>query len=89
MSWVLPPLSNSWIIFILRLYIALNRTPNIDCYWVGAVPRSCHYRYLGGQGHMPRRAKSHSGCGRGYAYESGGIAKVLQSLFCMRIRIAT
>ena len=23
----------------LRLYIALNRTPNIDCYWVGAVPK--------------------------------------------------
>ena len=31
------PLSNSWII-IIWLYIALNRTPNIDCYWVGAVP---------------------------------------------------
>ena len=40
-SWVLPPLSNSWIINILWLYIyiALNRTPNIDCYWVGAVPK--------------------------------------------------
>ena len=38
--WVLPPLSNSWIlsIFIMGLYIALNRTPNIDCYCVGAVP---------------------------------------------------
>ena len=22
----------------MGLYIALNRTPNIDCYWVGAVP---------------------------------------------------
>ena len=32
MRWVLPPLSNSWIIFILWLYIALNRIPNIDCY---------------------------------------------------------
>ena len=32
------PLSNSWIIIIIWLYIALNRTPNIDCYWVGAVP---------------------------------------------------
>ena len=31
--WVLPPLSNSWIIIILWLYIALDRTPNIDCYW--------------------------------------------------------
>ena len=31
------PLSNSWIIIIMWLYIALNRTPNIDCYW-GAVP---------------------------------------------------
>ena len=38
-SWVLPPLSNSWIIIIVWLYIALNRTPNIDCYWVGAVPK--------------------------------------------------
>ena len=37
-AWVLPPLSNSWIISIIGLYIALNRTPNIDCYWVGAVP---------------------------------------------------
>ena len=36
--WVLPPLSNSWIINIIWLCIALNRTPNIDCYWVGAVP---------------------------------------------------
>ena len=24
--------------FIIWLHIALNRTPNIDCYWVGAVP---------------------------------------------------
>ena len=36
--WVLPPLSNSWIIFLIWLYIALNRTPIIDCCWVGAVP---------------------------------------------------
>ena len=35
---ILPPLSNSWIILIIRLYTALNRTPDIDCYWVGAVP---------------------------------------------------
>ena len=35
---VLPPLSNSWIIVIIWLYIAFNGTPNIDCYWVGAVP---------------------------------------------------
>ena len=30
------PFSNSWILIIIGLYIALNRTPNIDCYWVGA-----------------------------------------------------
>ena len=36
---VLPPCSNSWIIFIIKLYTALNRTPNIDCSWVGAVPK--------------------------------------------------
>ena len=30
------PLSNSWMIFIVLLYIALNI---IDCYWVGAVPK--------------------------------------------------
>ena len=36
--WVLPPLSNSWMIVILWLYIALNRTPTIACHWVGAVP---------------------------------------------------
>ena len=33
--WVLPPLSNSWIIITIWLYISLNRTPNIDCYWGG------------------------------------------------------
>ena len=36
--WVLPRLSYSWIIMILWLFIALNGTPNIDSYWVGAVP---------------------------------------------------
>ena len=25
--------------FILWVYIALDRTPNIDCYWGGAVPK--------------------------------------------------
>ena len=34
--WVLPPsLTNSWIIDTIWFYIALNRTPNLDCYWVG------------------------------------------------------
>ena len=33
------PLSNSWIISIIWVYIALNRTPNMDCYCVGAVPK--------------------------------------------------
>ena len=32
-----PPLSNSWIMNILWLHIALNRTLNIDGYWVGAI----------------------------------------------------
>ena len=36
--WVLPPLSNSWIILTIWVYIALNRTPNTDCYWGRAVP---------------------------------------------------
>ena len=36
--WVLPPLSNSWIITIIWLFIALTRTPNIDCYWWGQYP---------------------------------------------------
>ena len=36
--WVLPPHSNSWIMITIWLYIALKRTPTIDCYWVGAVP---------------------------------------------------
>ena len=39
LGWVLPSLSNSWIVIIIWLYIALNRTPNIDSYWVGAVPK--------------------------------------------------
>ena len=34
-----PPVSNSWITIILWLYIALNMTPNIDCYSEGAVPK--------------------------------------------------
>ena len=34
-----PPRS-SWIMIILWVYIALNRTPNIDCYWGGGtVPK--------------------------------------------------
>ena len=33
-----PPPTNSRIINILGLYIAPNRTPNIDCYWEGAIP---------------------------------------------------
>ena len=38
--WVLPPPSKSWIISIIWLYIALSRTPDIDCYpgGGGAVP---------------------------------------------------
>ena len=36
-EWVLPPLSNSWIMNIIWLYIALNRTPSIDCYWGGST----------------------------------------------------
>ena len=35
MIWVLPPLSDRRIISMIWLYIALNRTPNIDCYWGG------------------------------------------------------
>ena len=38
--WVLPPpqkqLDNNYNMVI---YIALNRPPNIGCYWVGAVPK--------------------------------------------------
>ena len=40
LPWILPPLSNSWIMKIIRLCIALNRTPDIDCYWVGAIPNA-------------------------------------------------
>ena len=25
--------------YSMVIHIALNRTPNIDCYWVGAVPK--------------------------------------------------
>ena len=37
---MLPPLGNCWIIIVIWLYIALNRTPNIDCYWGGQYPTS-------------------------------------------------
>ena len=39
LGWILPPPIDSWIMIIIWLYIAFNRTPNIDCYWVGAVPK--------------------------------------------------
>ena len=35
LAWILPPLSTSRIINIVWLYIALSRTPNMDCYWGG------------------------------------------------------
>ena len=34
------PLSNTWIISRIWLYVALNRTPNMDCYWGGQYPSS-------------------------------------------------
>ena len=34
-----PALTSSWIIIITGLCIALNGTPNIDCYWEGAIPK--------------------------------------------------
>ena len=37
--WILPPLSNSWILFIIWRYKALNNSPIIDCYCMGAVPK--------------------------------------------------
>ena len=54
MLWILPPLSDSWIMKIIWLYIALNRTPKIDCYWVRAVPKTCSF--LG-----PKKAPTHVG----------------------------
>ena len=42
-GWVLPSLCDSWMIFIiylyLHIYIALNMTSNVDCYRVEAVPK--------------------------------------------------
>ena len=37
LGWILPPLRNSWTINIIWLYLALNRTPNMDCYWGGSA----------------------------------------------------
>ena len=34
-----PPSVTVGLILIVVLYIARNRTPNLDCYWVGAVPK--------------------------------------------------
>ena len=36
----MPPPSNSWLIFMLQLYIALNITPIKGCYWLRAVPEA-------------------------------------------------
>ena len=36
-----PPSVAVGYLFIIWVYIALNRAPHIDCYWVGAVPKVC------------------------------------------------
>ena len=38
-DWIPPPHSKGWIIIVIWLYIALNRTLNMDCDWVGPVPK--------------------------------------------------
>ena len=40
-----PPPCDSWIILIIWPYLTLNRTPNIDCDWVGAVPKVSAFRF--------------------------------------------
>ena len=50
MRWVLPPLSSSWIIIIIWLYIALNRTPNVDCYWGGCTQLIYFTQHVGLEG---------------------------------------
>ena len=40
MGVIVPPLTKRRIITIIRLYIALNMTPYMDCYWEGAVPKT-------------------------------------------------
>ena len=50
LAWVLPLLTNNWIISTIWLYIALNRTPNIDCYWGGG---STQPLASGGVAHTP------------------------------------
>ena len=58
------PLSDSWVIIMLWLYIA--RTPNIDCYWVGAVPKvqglGCRVDLAGGglSKYIPTPPMSHA-----------------------------
>ena len=37
----------------MGLFIALNRTPNIDCYWEGAVPKGLQTS-AGAKGTSPR-----------------------------------
>ena len=41
------PLSNSWIIIRIWAYIALNRTPNMDCYWMGQYPKAFTMKQMG------------------------------------------
>ena len=38
-DWILPPLSNSWVIFRIWIYKALNSSPIVDCYCMEAVPK--------------------------------------------------
>ena len=46
LGWVLPPLSNSWIITMIWLYIALNRMPNKLLRVGGGSTQGLGYRVL-------------------------------------------
>ena len=75
--WVPPPLSNSWIISIIWPYIALNRIPNIDCFWEGEVHKVYIILSLKDQDFWGQETQQ-PGCGKEKTLVTTALFKVLK-----------
>ena len=89
--WVLPPLSNSWLLFILRICKSFSITLSIGCcYCVKAVPKaSLCVAWVSGIGKEKRSVRSKNSNGsprRGYVPRSGGQAKASGRLLLLVLR---